>query len=177
MRVYAIYMENSEFCHSYGAFWIAFRSSHEGKQRWPLMTIYNHVLRATLSCLYWALYISMFFERLYTIYIQLPEFFIHIEIWISFTLSHESHQMKELPDDRTSGVVVCLLVVHAPSVIGRWTSTGLWSTHRPWARVWNVLKVRNGSRSSGDSSSESSSWLLVRVVFSQWVYVSWKRRT
>ena len=56
--------------------------------------------------------------------------------------------MKELPDDRTSGVVVCLLVVHARSVIGRWTSTGLWSTHRPWARVWNVLKVRNGSSSS-----------------------------
>ena len=26
--------------------------------------------------------------------------------------------MKELPDDRTSGVVGCLLVVHAPSVIG-----------------------------------------------------------
>ena len=73
--------------------------------------------------------------------------------------------MKELPDDRTSGAVVCLPVVHVPSVIGRWPLTVQWSTHRPWARVWNVLKFAMGRVCQGtpppslrrDYSSASSS--------------------
>ena len=87
--------------------------------------------------------------------------------------------MKELPDDRTSGVVGCLLVVHAPSVIGGNRTMDVdrsvvyapslgKSMERPQSSQW----VKFVSLSSGDSSSESLSGRLVRVVFSQWVYVS-----
>ena len=87
--------------------------------------------------------------------------------------------MKELPDDRTSGVVGCLLVVHAPSVIGgnRTMDVDRSVVHAP--SLGKSMKgpqssqwVKFVSLSSGDSSSESLSGRLVRVVFSQWVYVS-----
>lgn len=98
--------------------------------------------------------------------------------------------MKELLDDRTSGVVVCLLVrtsgvvvcllvVHALLVIGgnRTMDVDRSVVHAP--SLGKSMKRPQGSQwvafvslSSGDSSSESLSGRLVRVVFSQWVYVS-----
>ena len=136
-----------------------------------------HVLRAGLRHLYWALCTSsdtmqfllgfINFHILRAAFYQLPDFCIHIEIWISFTVSHESRQMKVLLDDRTSGVVVGLLVVHALLVIGG-------------NRTMDVDRSVVHAPSLGKSMKrpQSSQWVaFVRVVFSQWVYVSWKRRT